>query len=434
MIRGLAQLALATSVRFGTGVLTFVYAAKQWESVLFGQFMYSFSIATLFVIFCDFGFVQQILKDVGANPKRLSTKLNQFMAAKSWLIVLVVIAALTFSALPSSSSDGHAALLLLLVAAGCAGSVSEMLFQSMRAVGRYGDEMRISLWTNAIALMIFVVVLTLDCTPVQLAITFCIVRSIQLCIVGFASDLRWFSIVKYRTFLKFRHVLRTIKGGQAYAYEVMVTAALSNVDTIVLARHVDFSQIGIYQAAARLSQGVSIAFSVLAGYFLPKVARAHQQSNLESRLTIRMFSIVAIVGFALVLSFLAAAEYYGRQPADSSLFQAAPLLWGFAALVLIRFFSGSAAILLTATGRQSLRSLVYLGVLLIYIISASVMVPIMGVWGALIGYLVAYSILALGFAVCAPSNVRLHIVIAAIMVISLTATSFFFLTRIFLTK
>ena len=426
MIGGLSQLALATAVRFGTGVFIFVFAARQWSPEQFGQFMYCFSIASLFVLCADLGFAQQVLKDVGANPARLSAKLCRFFAAKVWLTVVVLLGALGLSLLTHSSFPGQLILVMALVVAGCAGTFSELLFQTMRAVGRYGDEMRISLWTNGGAVVSFATVLTLGGTPITLALTFMVVRILQLGLVDRGCALAWFNLPRFVACTRPRRVINTIRHGQAYAYEVMVMAALTNVDTILVARIAGYSQAGIYQAAARLSQGVGIAFSVVAGYFLPKLANAQRSGEGSVRITSRLFIVAAGISVVLVIAFWLAAQYYNLQKPGSVMIQAVPILYGFAGLVMLRLFSGALAILLTAQGRQTLRATLYLCALAFFILSASVLVPVIGIWGALGAYFISYSILAIGFAYFSDTPLRLVVFGAAILLILSSAAVILF--------
>lgn len=400
MIRGLSQIALATVIRLASSICVFLYAAGVWRPEEFGAFMYSFSVSAMLVLCCEFGFSQQVLRDVGRAPGEISTVITRFLASKIWLSVAVLLAGGAYAFLSNALSDDRSLQFLSLLAAAIILSFSDLVFSALRALGRYGDELRVSTVTNGLTVVVLILVIAFGGTPLQLAVAILITRAFQFALVGRLFLAGWVSVSGLRSYGSLSNTRRTLQSGAAYASDVFVGAALLNLDMIIVSRMLGYLEAGVYQAAARLSQGVGVVFSVLASYFLPKLSAESASVGGSSGVSRTRFAWTSFaLGIVLILGFLVAYLAYQRSPAGTTLHMASVLLPGFATLVMPRLLSGYLGVILTADGNQKLRAICYAVSLCMFVLLAYFFVGKLGTRGVLLAYAISYSTLALAFMV-----------------------------------
>lgn len=431
MIRGLSQIAASTLIRLATGIFTFIYAASVWNAADFGAFMYGFSVSAMLVLCCEFGFTQQILRDVGVSPPSIGAIFSRFLAAKFFLAALLLILSLPVAALFFELRGELLLQFMLLLLAALFTSFSDLVLSALRALGAYGSEVRASTVSNTIAVTIFIGLIASGGSPTHLAIAFAIARLAQMLFFYRIFARPWINIRTVRNNLAVSDLMATLKAGCPYASDVFVGAALVNLDMILVARILGYVEAGVYQAAARLSQGVGVVFAVVASYFLPRMAAEAVNRDADRVITKRLFVVTAILGAMLMSGFFVAHIFYQSMPPGSPLNVSSALLPGFAVLVVPRLLSGSLGVILTAQGKQSIRAVLYAAALLIFAACAVVFVNRIGVWGVILSYGVTYSLLAIGFLAVSRKAVSRTVFITLILAIFVAAVATFLLVDYF---
>ncbi|MDP3873732.1 MAG: oligosaccharide flippase family protein [Methyloversatilis sp.] len=419
MIRGLFQVAISTVVRLGAGIFTFIYAASAWTAADFGSFMFAFSLSAMLVLCCEFGFSQQVLKEVGENPQSISHTFSRFFATKLCLAAVLIAVSFAFGFFILKYRQEQTSQFLLLLLAAIFTSFSDLVLSALRALRMYGDEVRISISTTLIAVLIFFGLIFLGGSPMQLAIAFMVVRFIQMVVFFKVFSTDWISVRGIYENCSIGNLLQTLKTGSAYASDVFVGAALVNLDMILVTRLLGYAEAGVYQAAARLSQGVGIVYSVLASYFLPRLSAEAIKQNPNAGLTAQFGMVTAILGLLLVAGFVGAMFFYDSMPDDSPLDLSAKLLPGFAVLVIPRLLSGFFGVILTAQGKQSSRAMLYALALMVFVASAFFLIEVYGVWGVIFAYGIAYGVLSIGFAIVSRKSFSLaclYLTAAAVLI------------------
>lgn len=400
MIRGLSQIALATTIRLASSICVFLYAATVWRPEEFGAFMYAFSVSAMLVLCCEFGFSQQVLRDVGRAPSEIGPVMTRFLASKIWLSAAVLAAGCTYALLSNALTGDMSLQFLSLLAAAVLLSFSDLVFNALRSLGRYGDELRVSTFSNGLTVVVLVLVIASGGTPLGLAVAILITRALQFVLVGRLFLAGWVSVHDLRSHGSWSNTRQTLRNGAAYASDVFVGAALLNLDMIIVSRMLGYVEAGVYQAAARLSQGVGVVFSVLASYFLPKLSAESVTTGGSSNASKTRFAWTSVVlGVVLILGFLVAYLAYQRSPAGTTLNMASALLPGFAALVIPRLLSGYLGVILTADGNQRLRAICYALALCMFVLLAYFFIGKLGTPGVLLAYAISYSTLAFAFMV-----------------------------------
>jgi O-antigen/teichoic acid export membrane protein len=395
MIKSFAALSITTGVRLLTGLVLFVLMAREWSADEFGHFMYLFSVAALLVLACEFGFAQQILREIGREPARAVALMGRFLGAKIWLTVATLLLAAGFAWFSHLSPAGMLQLVLLL-AGGLAMSYTDFYMACFRAMGDFGQEAKLTIKGNLIYFMLAAMALYGGTGPKGVASALMLARLIHLALA-------------YRIFrqripdrlpidLRYTSTARTIKVSSAYGADVAVGAAFVNIDTVLIAHSLGNEGVAIYQAIARFYQGACLLPAIFGSLFLPKLARHLDDKPLFSRDFKNLnFSLVGS-GLLIALMFIfgkpVLALVYDQPHLQSSL---ALLPW-FGLLVFIRYVASVYGVVLTALGGQTSRALVYVAALCLMAFAAPWLMQHMGVAGMVLACTLAYVFLAISFA------------------------------------
>lgn len=316
MIKHFAALGLTTFIRLLTGFVLFVLIAREWGATAFGEFMYFFSIAALFVQVCEYGFSQQILRDIGREPTSASKRMGEFFAAKIWLTGLTLVCTSVYVALAGLSMQQMLMLLLLLIAAALM-SYSDFMMACFRATGRYGRETVVTGFGNTVYFVFALAALYSDGGAIWVAAAFALGRLLHLLFTLFEynkSMSRW-----QQPDFHFPAVLLTIKSGAVYGLNIAVGMLFINLDTIFISHTLGFGATGTYQAAARFYQGAAMLPPIFAGVFLPKIAAAIGDNTKLNQLVAKLNWSMLAVAILVSTFFLSGPYFYGWIYPDPSL-------------------------------------------------------------------------------------------------------------------
>ena len=81
---------LSSIFRLLAGVVLFIFLARFLGPEEFGRLMYGFTLATIAVLVIEFGFSQQLLRDIGKEPDQVLLIMGRVFLAKILLTLLVV--------------------------------------------------------------------------------------------------------------------------------------------------------------------------------------------------------------------------------------------------------------------------------------------------------------------------------------------------------
>lgn len=393
MFKGLMLLSVSTGVKFASSTLIFLFAASQWPSAVFGQFMYGFAIASLIVLATELGFVQQLLKSVGSHPQNVNIILGDLLSTKLWLIVVVL--ALIFI-LPSSlmikQGIDYPVFVMVLVSLILA-SISDLMLTAHRALSRFYIESKLSVSTNLLTIIFLVSTLLIFNKPFEFAAAMLTARVLQLALIAFFTQslIRGYGFVGQFFAIKRRY--QTTKDSIPYAADSGITTVLSNVDTLFISYLLGASATGVYQAAARFTQGVGVLFSVISSFFLPKFSKIFFNNENSADLGIK-FQWVVLGGWLLLsLGLIAFYFVYSTYPTETTFHRAAPLLLAVILLAGMRFIAGLFGTYFIALGLQRKRVAYYFITLLIFIVLAPVLISLQGLWGPFSAFSLAYAFL-----------------------------------------
>ncbi|MBT0962764.1 oligosaccharide flippase family protein [Denitromonas iodatirespirans] len=394
MIKQFTVLGMSTLIRLLTGFVLFVLIAREWGAGRFGEFMYFFAVAGLLVQVCEYGFSQQILREIGRDPDTTRQRMGVYFATKLWLTMFAWIFAGIFALVTGLRADGAATLGLLLLAATLM-SYSDFLMACFRALGHYGKEASVTLEGNVayFGLALAAVLFGAEGTGVAAAMVLGRIVHLLATVVEFRRHVPG----SIKVDVRFGAVWPVMRGGGAYGLDVGVATAFANLDTVLLAILLGYESVGVYQAGARFYQGASLLPSIFAGIFLPRMARAAEDPVEFGLLARNLYWSTLAIAFAVCGVFVIGAEGQAWIYPEPSLQDVGALMPWFGLLVLIRFIAASQGITVTALGGQTVRAKLFLVALALMVASAFPFVEAFGLTGMILAISVAYAFLSIGF-------------------------------------
>lgn len=386
MLKSLATLSATVCTKAVATIAIFVFAATRWDSAIYGSFMYCFAVGSILVIFCEYGFTNQLLKDSQNKGRPFIVELFN---AKLVLGLLVIALAHWAHATFENVAAGYFLPLLYSI---LFNSFFDFVSTAFRANNKISVDFNLSIVFSTVFAASSAVFLLYGADAESMAWLFCVVRffSAIVSILLFKKVFGYLPMDFSRVWP--RKIAITISRGFFYASDTAINSILNVVDGILLTHFAGAASNGVYQAAARLNQSIPIAFSVLTAFFLPKLADSKGAHKFKSRAG-QFLVFTAMAWLAVAAFFLVAYWLYMRTPDGSVMHVAAPLLFGLAGVALLRFLCGWMSALLIAKNKQQHKTAAYAIALGVIAGSSVYVVPPLGAWGIMASY-------ALGFAAC----------------------------------
>lgn len=395
MFKNFMALGVSTLVRVLTGFVLFILIAGTWGVALFGHFMYLFSVVSLLVLACEFGFSQQILREVGRTPERAGALMSSYFGAKVWLTAGAFALALVFSVISRFDGVSWLVLLLLLLAAALQ-SYSDFLLACLRALGRFTHETRVTFLGNVLYFGAATGALYAHGGIVGVSAAMAAARVLHLLITWRAY--RCHVAEKLVCDLRPRPAIAVIRRGAAYGIDGAVAQVFMNVDTILINHVLGPAATGLYQAGARFYQGAMLLAPIFGSLFLPRLARAGDDNALFGR-QFRQLSLGLIVsGLLLALTFIVGSSVVGIILRHADFERLAVLLPWFGVLIFARYTASIYGTVLTALGGQSVRVLIYIVSLVVMVLAALLLLHRVNVVGMILAVILAHLVLSAGLA------------------------------------
>jgi O-antigen/teichoic acid export membrane protein len=384
MLKNTFYMALTTGAKLVSGIVVFILMARILGPVDFGKVAYAFTLSSLYVLIVDYGFIQQLLREVGANPSSIKIIMGRVFIAKIFLSFITIIICFLYLFLYPKDPVTTTIFWLLLFSS-ILGSFSEFFNAAFRCIGQYGRETNIASIGAIIHFILIVSILATNPNIELLGYVFVLSKTLYL-IVSWFSYKKWVGGIKLESNLI--HFLHTLKSGFAYATDAGFTNLFYQIDTIIVTHFLGFSSLGNYQAATKWLQGTVQFAPVLANVYIPKLASLDQDKRSLVGLSNSFNTKMLLVGFLSGLFFFVFGSMLSHQIYGSEYNEVNKLWPAIGVLIFTRYLSGAQGTLLMAYGFQKVRVFTQFSALIILIITAPILIKKLG----LIGMLVALQI------------------------------------------
>ncbi len=386
---------LSTATRLIANMLMFVGVARLYGADVFGQFTTAHTYLTLFLYLSDFGFDLLVAADT-ARDRAASTKFFlTVIPVRTVFAVLATVAMLgTTIALPlKTETKLFMALLSLTIPAS---AFCTFLYAFFKGHDQIQYEARNSFVQNA-ALLVALVVMGIMHAP-ALAVAGVFVGSRLLgAVLMVAMALRTFGRRMFAW--SFEGFGRVLLRGAPYGFNLLFGALFLQADTLMLVSWRGESVAGTYQAAMKLVILVLTVPDVVAGAFLPVLARLHATDRIKwIRVSRLLAKSMLFAGFSVsLLFFMAAPEIIHLVYGARGFQEAIPVMQILAFTVAIRFFIEPYGLVLTSANAQHKRMWIIIVATVCNVAGNVYAIPHFGVQGAAIASVLSNLILAAGF-------------------------------------
>ena len=376
MQRNIGFASLSLIFRGGANVALVVILARLLPIEQFGLFMFALATATILGLVVDYGFSALLLRDLAAETQAVSSRVGAATGAKLLLAAGGLLLCATLQFWPKIG-DAELNTILILFLAQTAGSFGNLLLVPYKCRDRFDVE---AAWTGIEAVGLVGLcgsAALLRGTASAAAIAFVGARLVFLLGTIFSYRRRFAIVVEGSA------VWKELRIALPFGVHLFVGTAYLNIDTVLLREFVSLDQIGLYQSAIRLVVVLSMFFGVVNSVLIPRLAadlirdpRAFVETARKSLYIVT--AIGALAGLPMmvfprhVLSLLYGASYA----------TATAVVTIMGAVVIVRFFGAVYGIVLTVSGRQTVRAVAALLTLVVLSAADLWAIPRFGILGA----------------------------------------------------
>ena len=353
MLRHTFFMALSTALRLLTGVVVFIVMARMWGPERFGTFMYWFTATSLSGLIVDYGFGQQLMREIGHDKTQTRRLLSGVFSAK-YLLTAGMVSLFGLVSLSPWGQTQPLALFWVLLLACVASSFADTLNAAFRGLGQYHEETVIAAWVNFLHFGLVLGLLVLDYGVVAVATGFLISRILFL-LLALRAYKRLVPVDDSVSEPPLTVGIRNLKAGFPFAAEAAFTNFQSQADTLIVHHFLGASAVGIYQAGLRLMQGANTFAQVLSNVYLPAMASKVGDKNNLKILANRLFWQMLLLGTVSMLVFGFGAKIITHALYGTRYDELIQLMPWFGVLLLLRYVAASHGVTLSAVGLQSTR-------------------------------------------------------------------------------
>ncbi len=371
---------LSAVTRLLANVLLFLGIARYYGAEEFGQFTVAHTIATLFIVFADFGFDTLLITEVSrarteagaVAEKLLSYKLLFVLTASAGMLVIPFL-------LPvSGATKLYISLLSLFVAFSSLINFFSALFKGLE---QFHYDTQVSLVNNAVLVGGLVVLGILGAPLWMAAILFVAARGFGLLMsVRIASRLTSLHL-KRPDFTGWRESVKEIS---VFGIHFLFGNLFFMLDTILLLMWRGDHAVGIYQSVFKLIALALLLPDVIMNTLMPVLSRLHHEgAERWQSLGHLMNKTLLLLGLPIALVLFVYAEQvialvYGLKEFG----EAVPLLRIFAIVLFVRYSVETPALMLTTSRRQHVRMTIVISAVAFNYLVNSYMIPRLGTTGA----------------------------------------------------
>ncbi len=278
------RVSLVGAVTIGRLVGTLVFFALVARAAgpdRFAAFGYWYAVSVMAAALTEYGFAQQVLSQLPAQPDRAAREslVDSVMGAKLWLLLLAGAVTSAVGLVAADTMDERL-FAVLLVAAALAGSLNELLSMMLRAAGAFRWDAWSSVLLGLGASLAAGAVVFVTGSLVASAATLLALRlaglGLQVALMHAASGVRPSLRVRIDDA---RRVWSGMRSGLGHGLDNLAIQLMLNADVLACRLFLDPIQAGLYLSANRLSHAAHAGFPVLASVFLPAIVAGRDRGG-----------------------------------------------------------------------------------------------------------------------------------------------------------
>jgi O-antigen/teichoic acid export membrane protein len=369
-----------TIANIGVKVLSLVYIvvlARQAGVYGVGAYSLATAIGGYIFIVADWGLNNYVIQQASVKQQVAAQLFSSVLKLKLCFVVVTVPLIFIFSFIFGDNRE-QTALIVIISTGFVIKSFSQLNYAVFRSKERMGFEAIFTLFTLVIFVFLAYVMLEGFGFLYWVGIAFLIAQTVQLSIISitrkkllFPSDLT--IPVNWKLTIS------------AFPFSItsIVSTAFTQIDILVIALIASVTLVGEYTLISRLLIATSAVPIIVGSSIWPRAARLFKSNQARfHRLTSYFVGLNIAVGFVVALILIAVSEAIITRLYGEQYLYLAKLLHIGAAFIVFKFISLSLGYSLTSANRQKHRAIAVLLGLVATVISVVVLVPSMGVAGA----------------------------------------------------
>ena len=369
-------------------LIVFVYLARSFGPLEFGNFGFALAFSLIIVIIADFGLSTLLIREISRNRNKVKKYVSNALAIKLLLSLVTFIAAFLYMNLMNYTASIRAVTYIMVLFV-VLQSFTDLFYSVFRAFEKmHYDAIIKFLRMIILSLLIFAVVMngaTLIGATLMFPLTELIILAIALIIY-----LKYFAKLSIVFDIGFSKTL--MKKSSFFCLSLIFVGLLLYIDTVMLQRIRGSTEVGIYVAAYNLLLGLTFIplmysnaiFPVFSRYFVKEkfLLRFAYRKSLQYMLLLGLPMSIGIYVYARNIVALIYGSGYGN-----SIIALKILCW----MVVLRFINIIPGTALSSINRQGSRVLSQGTVTAINIILNIILIPKFGFIGAGIATIISES-------------------------------------------
>lgn len=382
-------------MRLFTNVVLFMVLARHWSVETFGLFVYLTTTTILLTLIVDYGYAQQLLREIGQEPKRVRKIVSEAFATK--LVLAILLIGLSIIIVPLTSAKSLTIeLFLILLFASIFNSFGEFFNVAFRSLGRFHTETRVVTLNNLLHFGIVSLLAYVGYGPIVVAWGFVLSKAIYLCMSyqAYRQNVGELERVSFAI----ADIWKSLTHGFYYCVDAALTIFYSNLDTLIVFNMLGPVGVGVYQAGLRLVLGANTFTQVLGSVYMPLISAKIYNETECSRLLRSMYLSMLLIGGSFCLIFIIGAKPIVSIMYGSKFTDLAPLFPYFGLLLFFRYIASAHGVTLSAAGLQKTRVYFYVLSTLSLFITSYCIVPTFGLKGMIVSSIISMAVLHTLFA------------------------------------
>ncbi|MDP3455941.1 lipopolysaccharide biosynthesis protein, partial [Methyloversatilis sp.] len=188
--------------------------------------------------------------------------------------------------------------------------------------------------------------------------------------------------------------------------DFFIQSSLVYIDVILLGVLAGATQVGLYQAAMKIVQGLSQGISILVNLILPRITRRMDLSGWSAKDVYLVYLIFMLSGGLLSMGMYFSAEFVEQELLAGKFYGLSELVGGLSIFLFIRYLGAAGGMLLIANGDKKIRPVVMSIAVTLVSISALYFVGNQGALGMVYSMVLTYTFIAASLLGCVLIAVR----------------------------
>ena len=354
---------------FSKAISTFVFIllARLFGPQMFGEFIFYITLLTIFTVFFDFGLNQWYQKTAEGQPPTVI--FQKVLSARLITLLLAVLIALFVLVRWTNFSSFYIAIFLITLIPESFVSVVDGYFLETKR------PLKISLKTS---IKMFIVLVGYAVFHKAFSVPQAIVWLLFGSIVSFAAVFPWTTLKKFKI-ARLTESIKILRQSAAYAFLIITSYAYARGDSIIIQYRLNSLALGLYGAAYRYLESLSLFPSALGQNLFSHAAKKNGITFLQLKnivIIMMLFGVlVSITVFSLshlLIIYILGVKYSA----------AVPVLQIFAAVLLLFFINSPLSTVVQSS--RFIKNFLPFGIsnTILNILLNIAIVPIYGIQGA----------------------------------------------------